>query len=155
MTQSTALAVHRSLVVEASATRAFETFVTLSAWWPLESHTTGVAPARASIVEPRAGGRWYEIDATGAELEIGRVLAYEPPERIVLAWLSNCNVDGPAPVATEVEVRFTPESVTRTRLDLEHRGFEAYGEQASENRDRYESGGAWTFVLSRFSAYFS
>lgn len=147
---TTVLSVRRSLTVDAPQQRAFDTFVNLSAWWPLETHAIGEKPARASIVEPRTGGRWYEIDNAGAEHEIGAVLAYEPPEWLLLAWRLSCAFAYDPSMETQVEVRFVAETPNRTRVELEHRGFESYGDNAEAGRDLYDGDGAWTSVLARY-----
>jgi uncharacterized protein YndB with AHSA1/START domain len=144
---SSLLSVQRSIVVDVEQTRAFNAFVAMTDWWPLATHTIGEAPARASIVEPRTGGRWYGIDKNGAEHGIGHVLAYEPPDRLLLSWEISCGWEYDPNVKTEVDVRFVAETPTRTRVSLEHRGFEAYGERAEEMNERYSAEGAWTYVL--------
>jgi len=148
----TTMTVRRELVVQAPRERAFETFIDMTAWWPLATHTIGKAPARASIVEPRAGGRWYGIDADGEEHGIGHVLAYEPPARIVLSWEISHDFTYDPSLRTEVEVTFTEESPTATRVVLEHRGLEAYGEHADETRAIYEAEGGWGYLLGLFAA---
>jgi uncharacterized protein YndB with AHSA1/START domain/quinol monooxygenase YgiN len=151
---STALSVSRSIVVEASQDRCFEVFVNMTEWWPLATHTIGEAPAHASIVQTRVGGRWYDIDKNGDEHEIGRVLAYEPPNRIVLSWEISCTWKHDASVASQVEVRFVPETPARTRVELEHRGLEAYGEGAQDAQKLYDGEGAWTYVLAQYAKAF-
>jgi uncharacterized protein YndB with AHSA1/START domain len=145
------LAVTRSIVVDAPQERCFETFVNTTAWWPLATHTIGEAPARASIIQPRAGGRWFDIDKNGDENQIGRVLSYEPPDRIVLSWEISCGWKHDASIASEIEVRFVPETPVRTRIELEHRGLEAYGEGAEAAHKLYNGDGAWTHVLDCFA----
>jgi len=151
MSSTIDLAVRRSITIDAEQTRAFDVFVDMTSWWPLATHTIGVAPARASIVEPRAGGRWYDIDANGDESSIGRVLVYERPNRIVLTWEISCDWGHDPSISSEVEVRFIAETPQRTRVELEHRNLEAYGEQAEAARERYEGDGAWTYVLACFA----
>jgi hypothetical protein len=72
------------------------------------------------------------------------VLAWEPPERLVLSW----HPGRPAELATEVEVRFDEERAGLTRVTLEHRGWERLGTDAVEVRDAYEAG--WLPVLNTF-----
>jgi len=146
MSNTTDISIRRSIVVEAPRARAFEVFVNMTAWWPLATHSIGATPARASIVEPQVGGRWYGIDANGDEHGIGRVLAYEPPERIVLTWEISHTWQHDPTLKTEVEARFIAETPERTRVELEHRGLEAYGEHAEEQRKLYEGDDAWTYV---------
>jgi uncharacterized protein YndB with AHSA1/START domain len=145
------LAVRRSIVVDAPQDRCFETFVNMTSWWPLATHTIGEAPARASIVQTRAGGRWYGVDKNGDEHEIGKVLAYEPPHRLLLSWEISCAWKHDENVASEIEVRFVPESPARTRIELEHRNLEVYGADAETARDTYEGDGAWTYVLAAYA----
>jgi uncharacterized protein YndB with AHSA1/START domain len=146
------LSVRRTIVVNAAQDRCFDTFIDMTAWWPLATHTIGEAPARASIVQTRADGRWYDIDKNGDEHEIGRVLAYEPPDRIVLAWEISCAWQHDVSSRTEIEIRFIPETPERTRVELEHRGFEVFGERAAEQHDVYDADGAWTSVMDCYAA---
>ena len=146
------ISIQRSITVDAPQTRAFDVFVNMTAWWPLDTHTLGEAPARASIVEAHVGGRWYGIDKNGAENGIGHVLVYDRPERVVLSWEVSCNWEYDPNIKTEVEIRFIAESPTRTRVELDHRGLEAYGAKAAEMRETYESDSAWTYILQRFAA---
>jgi len=145
------IAVARSLVVDAPQARAFEVFVDMTSWWPLATHTIGAAPAQASIVEPYVGGRWYDIDRNGAETTIGRVIAYEPPHRLVVTWGISHDWTYDPDLRTEIEVQFIAESATRTRVEFVHRGLEAYGERAEEERAIYDRDEAWTRVLQLYA----
>jgi len=78
----------------------------------------------------------------GRENQWGTVLAWEPPHRVRITW--NVNPGNPT---TELEVRFTPEG-DGTRVDLEHSGWEAYGERAQDSASSYNSG--WDLVLGRY-----
>ena len=85
MSSTTDLAVRQSVTVDVPPERAFAVFTSdLASWWPLDSHHIGSQPAVAVVVEPRVGGRWYERAADGSECDWGRVLAWEPPHRVVL-----------------------------------------------------------------------
>jgi uncharacterized protein YndB with AHSA1/START domain len=143
--------VRRSLAVDAPQARAFDVFVDMTAWWPLATHTIGEAPARASIVERHIGGRWYGIDKNGDEHGIGHVLAYEPPARLVLSWEISHEWTYDPTLLTEIEIRFIPESPERTRIELEHRGLEAYGDRAEAQVRQYEDEGAWTYILACYA----
>jgi uncharacterized protein YndB with AHSA1/START domain len=151
MTPTTSISVTREIMVSAPRARAFEIFVNMTAWWPLDTHTIGKAPARASIVEPHEGGRWYGIDADGDEHGIGRVLAYEPPARLVLSWEISHDFKHDPSVQTEVEVTFDEVSPTSTRVVLEHRNLEAYGEHAQEMRETFTSDGGWNYLLALYA----
>ena len=147
------LSVQRSIVVDAPQGLCFETFCDMTSWWPLATHTIGEKPARAQILEKHTGGRWYDVDMNGKETDIGRVLAYEPPSRLLLSWTISCIFTIDPSTTTEVEVRFVAESPKRTRIELEHRGFEIFGDGADEAVKLYESDGAWTFVLDYYEKY--
>ncbi len=142
--------VRKSLVVAADQQRSFQAFTDrMGKWWP-RSKTIGTSPPVAVIIEPRAGGRWYERGEDGSEAEWGKVLEWDPPARLVLAW----QIDGrwkynPACV-TEVEVNFTALGSTQTRVDFEHRHLERLGENAAAIREMLNSG--WGGLLELYSA---
>ncbi len=153
MTPTTSISVTREIVVSAPRARAFDAFINMTAWWPLDTHTIGKAPARASIIEPNKGGRWYGIDADGDEHGIGHVLAYEPPSRLVLSWEISHDYQYDPSLQTEVVVTFAEVSPTSTRVVLEHRGLEAYGEHAQATRDTYAGDGGWTYLLALYAKH--
>jgi uncharacterized protein YndB with AHSA1/START domain len=137
-------AVRQTIVVDASPERAFQVFTEeIGTWWPLDDVHSRLEDAETAMIEPRKGGRVYERGASGEEASWGEVLEWEPPTRLVLLWKPN---DSPYP-PTEVEVRFTAEG-ERTRVELEHRGWERLGDDAGKARDSYEKG--WPPVLARF-----
>jgi uncharacterized protein YndB with AHSA1/START domain len=129
-------AIRKTVLVDFAPAEAFELFTTrIASWWPVGTHSYGGDDVTDIVLEPRLGGRLYEVTAAGAQ-EWGSVLAWEPPDRLLLDWQI-----GEAR-GTEVEVRFSPEG-PGTRVELEHRGF-----SADDPRDRYESG--WDIVLAPF-----
>ena len=151
----TAIAVRRSVTVNAAPERAFEVFTAgFSSWWPLESHHIGEADCAEAIIEPRAGGRWFERGVDGSECDWGRVLAWEPPGRLVLAWQISAEWQHDASLLTEVEVRFTSEN-GGTRVDLEHRLLRNFGAKGAEMRATFESPGGWTGMLAAFATRLS
>src|SRR6476619_3087610 len=70
--------IRRELRVKASRQKAFDTFVAMGGWW-LKSHSLTASGQKDVIIEPRAGGRWYEIANDGSEQLWGKVVAYEAP----------------------------------------------------------------------------
>jgi uncharacterized protein YndB with AHSA1/START domain len=149
--QSPGLAVRQSVVVEAPRDRAFTVFTEgMTSWWPLDSHSIGSAQMAAAVIEPRAGGRWYERGEDGSECDWGHVLAWDPPERVVLVWQISPDWKADPDIHTEVEVRFSTEDDGRTRVDLEHRRLEAYGERAEQMRSIFGGDGGWRTLLGRF-----
>jgi uncharacterized protein YndB with AHSA1/START domain len=145
-------AVQKVIVVNVDPERAFSVFTqNMGKWWPKEHHI-GVSPLVAVVVEPRSGGRWYEKDEDGSECQWGTVLVYEPPHRVVFAWHLNGDFEFVAdPVkASEVEVRFIPETANKTRVELEHRHFERHGESGDRLRTQVDQPGGWTYVLAGY-----
>jgi uncharacterized protein YndB with AHSA1/START domain len=146
------VAVRQSVLVHAPPERAFAVFtVRMASWWPLETHALGAQPVVDAVIEPRAGGRWYERSADGSERDWGRVLAWEPPHRVVLTWVLTADYAPDPAIRTEVEVRFTAEGEGATRVELEHRGLEAYGARTEEMRTSFGSERGWPGLLRRFS----
>ena len=88
----------------------------------------------------------------GSECDWGRVLAWEPPHRLVLAWEISARWQHDATLRTEVEVRFIAEAPERTRLVLEHRLLERYGDQAATMRGIFDSENGWAGILQRYAA---
>jgi uncharacterized protein YndB with AHSA1/START domain len=113
--------VYVALRVKASPEHAFQAFVEeIGAWWRPNTlfQTTPRAPGVLAF-EPGQGGRLTETLANGKVFEIGRILDWEPPRRLVFSWRQ---ANFPPDLRTEVEVCF--ESVgEETRVSVEHRGF--------------------------------
>ena len=106
-----------------------------------------------AILEGRAGGRCYTEHVDGSECDWGTVLAWEPPNRVVLAWQIHGDWTYQPDVAqsSEVEVRFTPEAGGLTRVDLEHRHIERHAATAAAMRMAVDSPNGWTGLLQLFA----
>ena len=153
---STMESVRKSVTVAASQERAFEVFTAGHAsWWPKRSHHISDAEEADAILEPRAGGRWYERDQNGAECDWGYVIEWDPPQRVVLAWQLTAEWRYDPDFSTEVEVRFIPEGAGRTRVELEHRDIERFGEAAEGVRTALSGDGGWSELLAAYAAKFS
>jgi uncharacterized protein YndB with AHSA1/START domain len=150
MTQTITVApVRKQVRVAAPPDRAFEVFTAgMGRWWP-KSHSIGSSPQKEIIVEPRAGGRWAERGEDGSEAEWGKVLAWEPPSRVLLAWQLNQQWQYDASLMTELEIRFTPDG-QGTLVELEHR-MEGFGEAAEQMRQQLEGPDAWEGLLKLFA----
>jgi uncharacterized protein YndB with AHSA1/START domain len=110
-----------ALRVKAPPERAFAAFVEeIGDWWrPSGLFKTTPRPGRLSF-EPGEGGRLIETRAGDKVFEIGRILAWEPPRRVVFSWRQ---ANFPPDLHTEVEVGF--EAIgDETRVSIEHRGFD-------------------------------
>ena len=142
--------VRKQLVVKASQSRAFAVFTAqMSRWWPA-THSILKSPLKECIVEPRVGGRWYAVGEDGSSCETGYVIAWQPPQALVLAWQINAEWQFDPELVTEVEVRFIAESAGTTRVELEHRHLERIGEKAAAARDAVDSPGGWGAILGSF-----
>lgn len=151
--QATTMSVQRSVTVQASPERAFEVFTAgFGTWWPLETHHIAPTMATEAIIEPHAGGRWFERDADGNECLWGYVRAFDPPHRVLLTWhlTSTYEFDPDPGKATEVEVRFTATD-GGTVVELEHRGFEKHADGA-KMRDSVSSEGGWGRLMELYAA---
>jgi len=145
--------VRKEITVEASQARAFDVFTREhGAWWPLATHHIGSAAAETAIIEPHAGGRWFERAADGSECDWGRVLVWDPPGRLVLAWEISADWKHDESIDTEVEVRFVSLGPARTRVELEHRRLDRYGAAAEQMRGIFDSETGWTNILRLFVA---
>lgn len=136
MSTSTVPAIQRRITVNAPIERAFHTFTaSFNDWWPAAYHI-GEAELLDAVLEPRAGGRWYERGTDGSECDWGSVLVWQPPHRLVLGWQINGHWQyDPDPAhASEIDVRFTAEGPGRTLVEVEHRHLDrlAYGPELAE-----------------------
>jgi uncharacterized protein YndB with AHSA1/START domain len=152
MTATEDTAVRHSITVEAPQEKAFAVFTDgFDRWWP-RSHKIGREALEQAVLEGREGGRWYERDTDGSECDWGKVLVWEPPSRLVLAWQITGEWAYDADFLTELEVTFVPDGPNRTRVEVHHRGLEAYGDQEDEMRRQFNSPGGWSSLLEAFAA---
>lgn len=136
MSTATTESIVKSVVVDFAPAEAFDLFTArVATWWPVRTHSYGGEKVTNVVLEPRVGGRLYEVTDEG-EQDWGTVRTWDPPHGFSLEWLI-----GEA-CGTEVEVTFEPEG-PGSRVTLEHRGF-----SASAPRDRYAGG--WDVVLAPF-----
>jgi uncharacterized protein YndB with AHSA1/START domain len=143
--------IRKQLIVEAPQERAFRVFTDgIDRWWPREHHI-GRSPLKRTLIEPRLEGRWYSIHEDGSQTDVGRVLAWDPPRRLVLSWQITAQWQFDPAFVTEVEVRFTAEGARRTRVDFEHRLLERYGEAAPALREQLNKPGGWHGTLDAFA----
>jgi uncharacterized protein YndB with AHSA1/START domain len=143
--------IRKQIFVEASQAHAFRVFTDgIDRWWPREHHI-GKSPLKRSVLEPGVNGRWYAICEDDSQCDVGKVLAWEPPGRLLLAWQINGDWRYDAAFVTEIEVRFIVEGPKRTRVELEHRNLERYGAAAPAIRKTIDSPGGWAGILASFS----
>ena len=152
MTETITIApVRKTILVKASAAHAFEIFTSgLGTWWPRD-HGIGKLPMKTAVMEPRLGGRWYELGEDGAQTNVGKIIVWEPPARFVMTWDINSQWKPDTAVSSEVEVRFIAEGANATRVELEHRKFEQMGAEPG-TKMRTSVDGGWPKMLERFRA---
>jgi uncharacterized protein YndB with AHSA1/START domain len=139
----------RSIVVKAEPAKAFELFTTrMQDWWPLGNATIGAQPAVAVVLEPRVDGRWFERDAQGHETPWGKVLAWEPPQRVLLAWQIGSDWAYHPELLTELELTFGAHPLGGSLVTLEHRHLERLGAAAARHRELLDGG--WPTLLGEF-----
>ena len=144
--------VRKTIRVNASAARAFEVFTAgLGRWWPID-HGVGKTPRKSVGMETRLGGHWYELAEDGTRTDVGRIVAWEPPQRFVMTWDINSQWKPDATIGSEVEVRFIAEGATATRVELEHRKFEQMGAEGGAKM-RKDVDGGWPGLLELFKAH--
>ncbi len=146
------LSLRVSVTVDAPASTAFATFTErLADWWVPEFTWSGPRCLDTIGVEPWTGGKAYEIGPHGFRMDWGRVLAWQPPQRLVLAWhIAPDRVPQPDPDrASEVEVHFH-EHPDGTVVDLEHRHFHRHGPDGAGYRRAMTDG--WRELLDRYAA---
>lgn len=145
--------VRREVVVGAPLERAFALFTErFGDFKPKEHNLLGV-PIAATQFDPRVGGHIYDVGEDGSECRWARVLAYEPPSRVVFSWdISPAWQVEPEPSRTsEVEVRFVAETPETTRVQLEHRHLDRHGPGWESVRDGVGHDGGWPLYLTRFA----
>jgi uncharacterized protein YndB with AHSA1/START domain len=145
--------VRREIVVDASIGDAFTAFVDRFGDFKPPEHNLLGADITETRFEPKVGGHIYDRAADGTECRWARVLAYEPPDRVVFSWdiSPQWQLEANQGNTSEVEVRFVSESPERTRLELEHRHLERHGPGWESLRDGVDSEGGWPLYLGRYS----
>jgi uncharacterized protein YndB with AHSA1/START domain len=149
--------VSASIQVDEPRERAFYAFSQqMTSWWPREYSWSGAGKFGHISLEPEEGADWYEVDAGGTrQADWGRLLAWEPPERIVLTWQIGARrqPETDPSHASEVEVRFL-EVGGGTRVEVEHRGFARHGEAWEAYRRAMDGDEGWPKILGAFAEYF-
>jgi hypothetical protein len=141
----------RTVAVKALPERAFEAFTAqMGAWWP-KTHSIAAQPFVAVVIEPHVGGKWFERDADGAETQWGKVLAWDPPGRVLLAWQIGANWAYDPELITEVEMTVVDQGDGTTLVRLEHGKLERVGAGAQALADQL--GGGWPGLLQMFADY--
>jgi uncharacterized protein YndB with AHSA1/START domain len=149
--QPTSVKLH--VVVEVPIEQAFRVFTTEFDRIKPHEHNLLKAAIAQTVFEPRVGGYIYDRALDGSECRWARVLAYEPPHRLVFSWdiSPHWQIETDLAKTSEVEVRFVEEAPRRTRVELEHRNFERHGTGWESERDGIAGDGGWPLYLRRFA----
>ena len=146
--------VRTSIVVDAPIERAFDVFTTrFGSFKPRDHNLLGGVDIAETVFEPRVGGYLYDRGADGSECRFARVLAYEPPRRVLMSWQISpqWQLESDPEKASEWEVRFVAETPERTRVELEHRHLDRHGDGWEGARDGVAAPEGWGLYLSRYA----
>jgi uncharacterized protein YndB with AHSA1/START domain len=146
--------VNRHVVVNASVADAFAAFTQRFGDFKPKEHNLLGAEIVDTVFEPRVGGNIYDRGADGSECRWARILAYEPPHRVVFSWDigPTWQVETDPDLTSEVEVRFVPEADDRTRVELEHRHLDRHGPGWQGVAGGVGDEAGWRLYLARFAA---
>ena len=157
MSNDTITVVRREVVVEAPVEQAFAAFTErFGDFKPREHNLLGV-PIVETVFEGRVGGHIYDRGEDGSECRWARILAYDPPDRVVFSWdiSTRWQLETELENTSEVEVRFVPETPERTRVELEHRHLDRHGPGWPAMSDGVGGEAGWPLYLTRFAALFT
>jgi uncharacterized protein YndB with AHSA1/START domain len=105
------------------------------------------------VLEPRVGGHLYDRGVDGSECRWARVLAFEPPNRVLLSWdiSPHWQLETDLEKTSEWEVRFVAEAPERTRVEIEHRNLERHGTDWQGLREGVAGDQGWPLYLRRYA----
>ena len=151
-----ATVIRHSVTVDAPIDKAFAVFTDGYGRFKPPEHNLLAADIAETVFEPRVGGHIYDRGVDGSECRWARVLAYEPPDRVVFTWDISpyWQVETDKAKTSEVEVRFVAESPGRTRVELEHRNFDRHGEGWEGVREAVDGNEGWPLYLQRYAGLF-
>ena len=154
MTQAADTVVRKDIVVEAPVERAFSVFTGRFGDFKPREHNLLGAPITETTFEPRVGGHIYDRAEDGSECRWARILAYEPPTRVVFSWDigPTWQIETDLANTSEVEVRFIAEGPDRTRVELEHRHIDRHGPGWDAVSHGVDGDGGWPLYLTRYAA---
>jgi uncharacterized protein YndB with AHSA1/START domain len=145
--------VRKNIRVRASVERAFRVFTQqMDSWWP-RTHHIGSSPMKSVVFEGKDGGAIYTMQEDGTPCHWGKVLAWEPPHRVVFAWQisSAWQFEPDLSKCSEVELQFTSTDDGMTLVELEHRELQRHGAGVGKMREMINSEGGWGSLLALFA----
>jgi uncharacterized protein YndB with AHSA1/START domain len=146
--------VQHSIVVDAPVERAFQVFTADFGSFKPREHNLLAVDIAETVFEPRVGGNIYDRGVDGSECRWARVLAFEPPNRVLFSWDIGPDWQLVADLdrTSEVEVRFIADAPDRTRVELEHRNLDRHGDGWEGIREGVGSDQGWPLYLDRFAS---
>lgn len=154
MTQTEAATIRKKIVVDTPIEHAFTVFTDRFGDFKPPEHNLLAAAIAETVFEPRVGGSIYDRAVDGSECRWARILAYEPPDRVVFSWDigPQWQVETNPELTSEVEVRFVAEGPDRTRVELEHRHLDRHGPGWQSVSDGVNDDQGWPLYLARYAA---
>ena len=154
MSGTEAATVRKQIVVDAPIERAFTVFTDRFGDFKPPEHNLLAAPIAQTVFEPRVGGGIVDRAVDGSECRWARILAYEPPARVVFSWdiSPQWQVETDPELTSEVEVRFVAEGPDRTLVELEHRHLDRHGPGWQSVHDGVDADQGWPLYLARYAA---
>lgn len=145
--------VRTEITLDVPLERAFRVFTERFDHIKPREHNMLAVDIAQSVFEPRVGGRIYDRGVDGSECQWGRVLAYDPPTRLVFSWdiSPRWQIETDQARSSEVEVRFIAEGERRTRVELEHRHLDRHGEGWQGLAAGVQAEQGWPLYLQRFA----
>jgi uncharacterized protein YndB with AHSA1/START domain len=156
MTQAAAAVVRRQIVVQAPIEQAFAVFTERFGDFKPPEHNLLRVPIAETVFEPKVGGHIYDKGTDGSECRWARILAFDPPTRVVFSWdiSPQWTIETEPDNTSEVEVVFIVEGPDRTRVELEHRHIDRHGPAWPAVSDGVANDQGWPLYLERYAALF-
>jgi uncharacterized protein YndB with AHSA1/START domain len=153
MTRTEVPVVRKQVVVNAPVAQAFTAFTERFGDFKPPEHNLLAAAIAETVFEPHVGGHIYDRAVNGSECRWARILAYEPPVRVVFSWdiSPHWQVETDPELTSEVEVRFVADGPDRTRVELEHRHLDRHGSGWQSVSDGVDGDQGWPLYLARYA----
>jgi uncharacterized protein YndB with AHSA1/START domain len=153
MTSTDTATVTKDIVVNTPIEEAFRVFTARFGDFKPREHNMLGAPITETVFEPKVGGHIFDRAEDGSECHWARILAYEPPSRVVFSWDigPTWQLEQNPDNTSEVEVRFTADGPTRTRVELEHRHLDRHGAGWEGVREGVDGDQGWPLYLQRYA----
>jgi uncharacterized protein YndB with AHSA1/START domain len=153
MTEAAATEVRRQIVVEAPLERAFVVFTDRFGDFKPPEHNLLRVPIAETVFEPKVGGHIYDRGTDGSECRWARILAFDPPARVVFSWdiSPQWTIEEDPDNTSEVEVTFFAEGPGRTRVELVHRHIDHHGAGWESVYKGVADDQGWPLYLDRYA----